>query len=62
MTHLAHPKKGGWLNSEITYWFENYARIVFNAFGDRVKIWITLNEPWVVAISGHSTGSPRLVR
>ena len=30
--------------------------IVFNEFGDRVKLWITLNEPWVVSIQGHSKG------
>ena len=26
--------------------------MAFKAFGDRVKYWITINEPWVVAISG----------
>ncbi len=36
--------------------FEEYADICYQAFGDRVKQWITLNEPWVVAIAGHATG------
>ena len=48
--------QGGWLNPEVAFWFENYARIVFQEFGDRVKVWITINEPWVVAIEGHSIG------
>ena len=40
----------------MAYWFENYARIVFTEFGDRVKMWITINEPWVVAMAGFSNG------
>ncbi|KAH7016667.1 putative beta-glucosidase [Ilyonectria destructans] len=48
---------GGWLNSEESQKdFEQYARVCYQRFGDRVKNWITLNEPWVVSIHGFSKG------
>ncbi len=49
-------EKDGWSNPEIADFFEKYAGICFKYFGDRVKNWITLNEPWVVAILGHGEG------
>jgi beta-glucosidase len=39
--------RGGWKNRESTDWFAKYAETAFKAFGDRVKIWITLNEPYI---------------
>ncbi|XP_078000972.1 cytosolic beta-glucosidase-like [Glandiceps talaboti] len=46
---------GGWLNSAIVEDFNNFAKLCFNRFGDRVKHWITLNEPWVVAQLGYGS-------
>jgi len=47
---------GGWRNPESRHWFTEYARVAFEAFGDRVPLWATLNEPWVIAHDGHITG------
>jgi beta-galactosidase len=46
----------GWLGDSISDHFEKYADLCFDRFGDRVKNWITLNEPWVVAILGYGQG------
>lgn len=51
-----HMEKDGWLNPEIADHFAQYADICFKHFGDRVKKWITLNEPWVVSIMGYAEG------
>jgi beta-glucosidase len=47
----------GWLNPEIADWFADYAEILFESLGDRVKHWITLNEPWVTAVLGYGLGT-----
>jgi beta-galactosidase len=49
-------ERDGWLNPAIADDFADYARLCFERFGDRVKHWITLNEPWVVSILGHGQG------
>ena len=48
--------EGGWANRDIADWFEEFADIAGEAFGDRVPKWITLNEPWVVAHVGYRDG------
>ncbi|XP_059474929.1 lactase/phlorizin hydrolase-like [Neocloeon triangulifer] len=54
---------GGWLSEEIVDLFGDYADFAYQTFGDRVKSWITLNEPWVQAAQGYGYGSnaPRIV-
>jgi beta-glucosidase len=48
--------RGGWLNPDVVGWFADYAEIAFRAFGDRVPMWTTLNEPWVVVDAGYLHG------
>lgn len=36
--------------------FANYAETCFKAFGDRVKHWITFNEPHTFAVQGYDVG------
>ena len=49
--------RGGWLNPDMPRWFADYAATVFSALDDRVPMWATLNEPWVVADGGYLHGA-----
>ena len=47
---------GGWPERATAEAFVEYAEVVASRLGDRVKHWITHNEPWVVAWLGHALG------
>ncbi|XP_019410207.1 PREDICTED: lactase-phlorizin hydrolase [Crocodylus porosus] len=47
---------GGWQNDSIVDAFAAYADFCFATFGDRVKLWITFHEPWVISYAGYGTG------
>jgi beta-glucosidase len=47
---------GGWPARDTAYRFAEYAGHVADALGDRVKHFITLNEPWCSAFLGYGSG------
>lgn len=48
--------RGGWLNRDSASWFTEYAQVLYRALDGRVKKWVTINEPWVVADGGYLHG------
>ncbi|KAK8463850.1 hypothetical protein PHAVU_011G055800, partial [Phaseolus vulgaris] len=48
---------GGFLSPRIVKDFQDYAELCFKEFGDRVKNWITLNEPWTFSVKGYAVGA-----
>ncbi|XP_077136088.1 cytosolic beta-glucosidase-like [Ranitomeya variabilis] len=45
--------QGGWYSEKTAEVFEQYAKFCYSTFGDRVKLWITINEPYIVAKLGY---------
>lgn len=48
--------RGGWRNREIADWFAEYTKVIVDALSDRVRFWMTLNEPLCHIMLGHHTG------
>jgi beta-glucosidase len=55
-TPQALEDEGGWPVRSTAEAFAEYADVVASRLGDRVRHWITHNEPWVYAWIGHSWG------
>jgi len=47
----------GWLSPKIEDDFLHYADACFAHFGDRVKYWSTINEPWTMCVLGYVSGT-----
>ncbi|WP_062213402.1 GH1 family beta-glucosidase [Streptomyces sp. NBRC 109706] len=47
---------GGWPERDTAYRFAEYAELTYEALGDRVTNWTTLNEPWCSAMLGYHEG------
>ncbi|PXX45387.1 GH1 family beta-glucosidase [Undibacterium pigrum] len=48
--------QGGWLQRDTAHAFVEFADVMSKHLGDRVKHWITHNEPWCTAMLGHADG------
>lgn len=51
---LSLHRRGGWLNRDIADWFDEYASLIAGRLGDRVRDWMTINEPQVFLNMGYS--------
>ncbi len=56
LPQVLQDRHGGWLGRDTAEAFAAYAEVVSRALGDRVKDWITLNEPLCSSWLGHGIG------
>ena len=54
--HWDLPATLDWRDRDTAERFAEYAAVCFDSFGDRVRWWITINEPWVHGILGYADG------
>ena len=54
--HAALQKDGGWASHQMLKWFTRFVQVCTDAFGDRVKNWIVLNEPMGFTSLGYMLG------
>ncbi|HSK35052.1 MAG TPA: GH1 family beta-glucosidase [Propionicimonas sp.] len=47
---------GGWEARDSAGWFADYATVVFDALGDRVGSWVTINEAKIIVTGGYQDG------
>ncbi|MGH1443649.1 MULTISPECIES: 6-phospho-beta-galactosidase [unclassified Exiguobacterium] len=48
--------QGDWLNRDNIDHFVRFAEVCFERFGDRVKKWVSINEPWSVVAGQYIIG------
>ena len=48
--------KGGWTNYLVIKWFTRFVTVCAEAYGDKVKNWIILNEPFAFTTLGYMLG------
>ncbi|KAM8848085.1 beta-klotho [Synchiropus picturatus] len=57
LPQVLQEKYGGWRNETMVQLFADYASFCFHSFGSRVKYWLTMHNPYLVATQGYGTGA-----
>ncbi|MDU7242174.1 glycoside hydrolase family 1 protein [Clostridium sp.] len=52
-------KKGGWNNKETIDAFVDYAKVLFDNFGHKIKYWLTINEQNTMILHPGAIGVPK---
>ena len=50
-------EEGGYANPNFPDWYEAFAKVCFESFGDRVKLWSTFNECDIAVARGYGAGT-----
>ncbi|CAK6956598.1 LOW QUALITY PROTEIN: beta-klotho [Scomber scombrus] len=56
LPQILQEQYGGWKNDTLVGLFEDYAAFCFHTFGSRVRYWLTMHNPYLVAAQGYGTG------
>ena len=56
LPQVLQERYGGWRNDTLVGLFEEYAAFCFHTFGSRVRFWLTMHNPYLVAVQGYGTG------
>jgi beta-glucosidase len=54
--HWDLPAALDWRQRDIAERFAEYAATCFDTYGDRVRRWVSINEPWIVGVLGYQLG------
>ena len=61
MFHFDMPaaldERGSWSNPDSVEWFVEFAKLMYESYGDRVKYWLTINEQNMLTLVGPVIGT-----
>ncbi|XP_047441183.1 beta-klotho [Mugil cephalus] len=56
LPQVLQEQYGGWRNDTLVGLFGEYAQFCFRTFGSHVRFWLTMHNPYLMAVLGYGTG------